>query len=73
MKTLREWRLSRLLSIRGLEKASGVTAKTLVDLEHGRRQPQYGTMRKLSEALGVEAGEVTEFAEALEHLGKDAA
>ena len=73
MKTLREWRLNRLLSIRGLEAASGVTAKTLVDLEHGRRRPHYATMRKLCAVLGVEPGEVTEFAAALEDLGKDVA
>ena len=73
MKTLREWRLNRLLSIRGLEAASGVTAKTLVDLEHGRRRPHYATMRKLCAALGVEPGEVAEFAAALDDLGKDAA
>lgn len=73
MKTLREWRVSRLLSIRSLGAVSGVTAKTLVDLEHGRRRPQYGTMKKLCAALGAEPGDVTEFVEALEDLGKDAA
>ena len=73
MKALREWRLDRLLSIRGLAERSGVTAKTIVDLEHGRRQPHYDTMRQLCEALDVRPGEVTEFVAALEERGKDAA
>ena len=73
MKSLREWRLSRLLSVRGLEAASGVTTKTIMDVEHGRRRPHYATMRKLCAALEVEPGDVTEFAAALEDLGKDAA
>jgi transcriptional regulator with XRE-family HTH domain len=73
MKTLREWRLDRLLSVRGFAAKSGVTAKTIVDLEHGRRTPQYETMRQLCAALDVRAADVTEFAEALEERGKDAA
>ena len=73
MKTLREWRLDRLLSVRGLAAQSGVTAKTIVDLEYGRRRPHYDTMRKLCAALGVRPGDVTEFAEALAERGKDAA
>ena len=73
MKSLRDWRLDRLLSIRELAKRSGVTAKTIVDLEYGRRRPHYETMRQLCAALGVAPGEVGEFADALEERGKDAA
>ena len=73
MKSLRECRLDRLLSIRELAKRSGVTAKTIVDLEYGRRRPHYETMRQLCSALGVEAGDVAEFAAALGERGKDAA
>ena len=73
MQTLREWRLARLLSVRGLEAASGVTAKTIIDIEYGRRRPHYGTIGKLSAALRVEPGDVTEFAAALEGRSKDAA
>ena len=73
MRTLREWRLDRLLSIRELARRSGVTAKTIVDLEYGRRRPHYETMRQLCAALDVAPGEVTEFAAALEERGKDAA
>jgi transcriptional regulator with XRE-family HTH domain len=70
MKTLREWRLARLMSTRSLEKASGVTQKTIIDLEYGRRRPHYDTMGRLSAALGVEPGEVVEFAAALEAWAK---
>lgn len=73
MRTLREWRIARLMSHRGLERASGVTAKTIVDIEYGRRLPHYKTIGALSAALGVEPGEVAEFAAALEERGKDAA
>lgn len=73
MKPLREWRLERLMSVRGLEKAAGVTQKTIIDIEHGRRVPHYGTIAKLCAALGVEPADVTEFASALEERKKDAA
>ncbi len=73
MKTLREWRMARLLSVRALEKAAGVTQKTIIDIELGRRAPHYATIGKLSAALGVEPGEVAEFAATLEERGKDAA
>ncbi len=73
MKTLREWRLDRLPSVRGLAAKSGVTAKTIVDREYGRRAPHSDTIRRLCAALDVRPGDVTEFAKALEERGKDAA
>lgn len=73
MKPLREWRIDRVLSYRQLAALSGVTAKTLVDIEHGKRLAHYETIRKISAALNVEPRDVTEFAEALEERGKDAA
>ena len=73
MRTLREWRLARLMSTRALEAAAGVTQKTIIDIEYGRRRPHYATIGKLSAALGVEPGDVTEFAAALEAWGKSAA
>lgn len=73
MKTLREWRTEKLKSVRELAAIAGVTHKTLIDLEHGRRRPTYETMRRLAEALDVPASEIAEFAETLEERGKDAA
>jgi transcriptional regulator with XRE-family HTH domain len=73
MRTLREWRIRRLMSVTALAEAAGITRKTLIDLEHGRRRPHYETMGKLSRALDVEPDEVAEFAAAMEDLEKDAA
>lgn len=73
MKTLREWRTEKLHSVRELADLAGVTHKTVIDLEHGRRRATYSSMRGLAEALGVPAAEITEFAAVLEERGKDAA
>jgi transcriptional regulator with XRE-family HTH domain len=70
VKTLREWRTERLLSVRELALAAGVTHKTLIDLEHGRRRATYETMRGISQALGVPAPDIAEFAPVLEERGK---
>ena len=73
VKPLREWRIDRILSYRQLAELSGVTPKTLVDIEHGKRLAHYETIRKVSAALNVAPLDVTEFANALEERGKDAA
>jgi transcriptional regulator with XRE-family HTH domain len=73
MRTLREWRIARLMSTRALAKAASISNKTLIDIEYGRRRPHYGTVGKLSAALGVDPTEVEEFVAALEYLGKDVA
>ncbi|MDP9366247.1 MAG: helix-turn-helix domain-containing protein [Chloroflexota bacterium] len=73
MKPLREWRTERLWSVRDLAREAGVSTKTVVQAEYGRQRPSYGTMRRISEALGVPAAEIAEFAATLEQRGKDAA
>lgn len=65
MMGLRKWRTRQLLSIAELAAAAGIMPKTLADLEHGRRTPNYRTIRQVSAALGVDAGEITEFAVAM--------
>jgi transcriptional regulator with XRE-family HTH domain len=65
MMGLRKWRTQKLMSLAELAAAAGIMSKTLADLEHGRRTPNYHTMRQVSAALGVDAGEITEFAAAL--------
>jgi transcriptional regulator with XRE-family HTH domain len=65
VKTLREQRTERLLSLRDLASRSGTTAKTLVDLEHGRRLATFKTMTAVSAALGVAPHEIREFADAI--------
>ena len=52
---------------------SGVSTKTVVQLEAGRQLPTFRTMQRITQALGVEAAEVAEFADALDERGKDAA
>jgi transcriptional regulator with XRE-family HTH domain len=74
MKTLREWRLDKLLSIGELARRSGLTKKSIIDLEYGRRpSPHFETIRRICDVLEVRPSEVTEFAQALEERSKDAA
>ncbi len=73
MKSLREWRIERLLSLVALSEQADVTKKTLIDIEHGRRLPHYGTIASLCRVLDVAPADVAEFAQALEGRSKDAA
>jgi predicted transcriptional regulator len=61
-KPLREHRHSQFISIEDLARKAGVSTKTIVDTELGRTQPKFRTIRKISEALGVDPAKVTEFA-----------
>lgn len=62
MRTLREWRNSKLLSIEALAEKAGVSNKTISDIENGNvRRPAFKTRRALCEALGVEPDQVAEF------------
>lgn len=66
---LREWRASRLMSIRDLAEAAEIAPKTLTDIEYSRRVPTFATMRRISAALGVSPHEIAEFANALRARG----
>jgi predicted transcriptional regulator len=55
---LRRIRQERALSLRDLGDRSGVSFDSIHKLETGRRQAQPRTVRKLAEALGVEAEEL---------------
>ena len=66
MPTLRETRLSQVLSQRDLAQKAGVAPKTIVDLELGRQEPRLRTMRRLAEALGINVIDVDEFRQAIE-------
>ncbi|CAN5521555.1 hypothetical protein BH23CHL2_BH23CHL2_07760 [soil metagenome] len=65
MRSLREWRKLRLLSIRDVAEAADLSTKTIFDAEHGNTRPTLQTMRRLCAALNVEPGQVEEFAEIL--------
>ena len=66
MATLRELRSQRLLSIRDLADQAEVAPGTIVRIEAGAPLPRFVTMRKIAAALGVEPGEVEEFARAIQ-------
>ncbi len=75
METLREARVRRLLSIRGLAKLAKVSPQTVQLVEGGRVLAQPSTIRKLAAALEVEPAAIEEFRRAMEAAieGKDAA
>ncbi len=75
MPTLRELRTRQVLTIRDLAAKAGVATGTIVRIEAGEPAPRFVTMRKIAAALGVEPGEITEFAQAIEAAaeGKEAA
>jgi transcriptional regulator with XRE-family HTH domain len=59
--TLKAWRRRRLFTVRALAAGAGVAQRTVVEVEAGRRAPHPGTVRALSEALGVQPEQVAEF------------
>jgi transcriptional regulator with XRE-family HTH domain len=73
VRPLREWRAERLWGVRDLARAAGVSTKTITQVEYGRQVPTFRTIRRISEALRVEPPEIAEFAEAIQHRGKDQA
>ena len=54
MQRLRQLRRQKVLSMRELEEASGVSYNTIWRLETGRTGAQPRTIRKIAEALGVD-------------------
>jgi transcriptional regulator with XRE-family HTH domain len=70
--TLKQARATRMLTVRGLAEASGVTAHTVHEIETRKRTPRFGTIKRLSAALGVDPAEVVEFRTVLfgEELGR---
>ena len=64
-RALREVRTERLLSARQLAMRSGCAYSTVLTTERGERTPSFETIRRLSETLGVEPSDVTEFRRAM--------
>ncbi len=58
MQRLRELRRERALALRELAELSGVTLNTIWRIEAGRQGAHPSTIRKLSEALGVDTAEL---------------
>ena len=65
MRTLRDARREKLISIETLSEMSGVSTKTIVETELQRSAPKLRTIKKLSEALDVPPLEIEEFAGAI--------
>ncbi len=63
VKRLRRLRHERVLSMRELEEASGVSYNTIYRLENGITGGQPRTIRKLAKALGVDAVELVKTGE----------
>jgi transcriptional regulator with XRE-family HTH domain len=72
MKSLREWRAEKLMTIRDLAARANVANQTIVQIEHGRISPRLRTMRRLSEALEVEPAEISEFDDAIKRATEPA-
>jgi transcriptional regulator with XRE-family HTH domain len=69
---LKQARAARMLTIRGLAQEAGVSTQTVHEVESGKRSPRFGTIKRLSAALGVDPAEVVEFRTVLfgEELGR---
>ncbi len=55
---LRQLRVEKALSLRALGERTGVAYDTISKLENGHRPARLVTIRKLADALGVEAKEL---------------
>ena len=65
MLTLRQARMSRLLTVRELAERAGVATSTVHLTETGKTTPRVSVMRKLARVLDMPASEITEFAAAM--------
>lgn len=61
IRTLRQARTARMLTVRGLAERAGVSLAAVHEVETGKRRPRFATIRKLSEALGVAPEAIAEF------------
>ena len=62
---LAQHRRLKLMSQQELADASGVAKTTLVNIELGRVRPHLRSVKRLSEALGVQPADVDEFRSSL--------
>jgi transcriptional regulator with XRE-family HTH domain len=58
VRRLRELRRQKVLSMRELEEISGVSYNTIWRLETGKTGAQPRTIRRIADALGVDAAEL---------------
>ena len=60
VRTLNQWRLARLLTLRELAAKSGLSYVTLSLIANGAQTPELSTVKKLSSALEVEPAQIAE-------------
>lgn len=65
IRTLKQARAAKLLTVRGLAQVAGCSPHTVHQVELGLRRPHFDTVKRLSAALGVEPTEILEFRRAL--------
>ena len=65
IRTLRQARAARMLTVRGLAERAGCSPHTVHQVELGLRLPRFDTVKRLSAALGVEPTEIAEFRRAM--------
>ena len=65
VRTLRQARAAKMLTVRGLAQAAGCSPHTVHEIETGKRSPRFDTVRRLSAALEVEPTQVAEFRRAM--------
>jgi transcriptional regulator with XRE-family HTH domain len=58
---LHDWRLRKLMTLRDLDKKSGVSVTTIHAIERSGRTPSLKSIRAISEALGIDPLEIDEF------------
>ncbi len=66
VQTLKAARSARMLTVRTLAERAGVSPHTVHQVETGKRPPRFGTIKRLSDALGVEPEQVAEFRRVLQ-------
>lgn len=55
---LKQHRQRALMTQRDLAERAGVTVQTLVRLEHGRTKPHLSTVKRLADALEIDADQL---------------
>lgn len=61
IRTLKEWRELRGVTIRGLAEQTGMSTRTIMLAENGQREPTLRTWRRICDVLGIKPEQVAEF------------
>ena len=61
VRTLKQARTARMLTVRGLAAAAGVSLAAVHEVETGKRRPRFGTIKRISDALGAAPESIAEF------------